>query len=75
MSFSMFVRTLPISFHVFAYDRSFTRSHRRLRSQLRRNVVDFAPDHLETFQAFDRVVTYYHGGQEVVTCALRGVFD
>lgn len=75
IAFSMFVRTLPVSFHTFAYERSFTRGRRQLRSQLRRDVVDFVFDHLEAFQSFDQVAIYYDGGQEAVTSALHGAFD
>lgn len=75
VAFSMFVRTLPISYHTFSYDNTFVKNSEQLQSQLRKDIVDFIFDRLEKFQTFDQVAIYYDGGQEAVTAALHGAFD
>ena len=60
----MFVRTLPISYHTFSYERFFTKDRCELQSQLRKDIVDFVFNHLEAFRGFDRVAIYYNGGQK-----------
>ena len=75
VAFSMFVRTLPISYHTFFYDKAFFKNSDQLQSQLRKDIVDFIFDRLEKFQTFDQVAIYYDGGQEAVTAALHDAFD
>ena len=75
VAFSMFVRTLPVSYHTFKYDAADVRSREGLASRMRRDIVNFLFDHLGRFQLYDRVPIYYDGGHEAVTQALHGAFD
>ena len=61
-AFSMFVRTLPVSYHTFKYDAADVKSWKGLASRMRRDIVNFLFDHLGRFQLFDRVPIYYDGG-------------
>ena len=52
VAFSMFVRTLPISYHTFFYDKAFFKNSDQLQSQLRKDIVDFIFDRLEEVPNF-----------------------
>ena len=70
-AFFVFTRKLPVTFRTFAYvKREFTDS-KTLAARMRRDVVTFLFDHLESFQKFDIVKIYYDDGQKVVSNALR----
>lgn len=71
VSFGTFVRTLPIRYRAFAYRSSEFSTAQRLRALLKRDLTLFLFDHLELFQAFDRVKIYYDNGQPAVTEALH----
>ena len=75
IAFSMFVRTLPITYRVFSYERAYTEDRDRLEARLRKDIIDFVFDRLDDFQLYDRVAIYYDGGQEAVTVSLHGAFD
>lgn len=64
IAFSMFVRTLPITYRVFSYERAYTEDRDRLEARLRKDIIDFVFDRLDDFQLYDRVAIYYDGGQE-----------
>lgn len=72
IAFSMFVRTLPITYRVFSYERAYTEDRDRLEARLRKDIIDFVFDRLDDFQLYDRVAIYYDGGQEAVTASLHG---
>ncbi|MDO4404736.1 MAG: hypothetical protein Q4C09_06840 [Atopobiaceae bacterium] len=48
---------------------------RALAARMRRDIVNFAYDHLEWFQSFEKVPVYYDEGQQAVTSALHLAFD
>lgn len=75
IAFSMFVRTLPITYGVFSYERAYTEDRDRLEARLRKDIIDFVFDRLDDFQLYDQVAIYYDGGQEAVTASLHGAFD
>lgn len=75
IAFSMFVRTLPIRYHIFSYTQSDTSDRNQLEMRLRKDIVNFVFDRLEMFQGFDQVAIYYDGGHEAVSSALHGAFD
>ena len=75
IAFSMFVRTLPITYRVFSYERTYTEDRDRLEARLRKDIIDFVFDRLDDFQLYDQVAIYYDGGQEAVTASLHGAFD
>ena len=75
IAFSMFVRTLPITYGVFSYERAYTEDRDRLEARLRKDIIDFVFDRLDDFQLYDQVTIYYDGGQEAVTASLHGAFD
>ena len=61
IAFSMFVRTLPITYRVFSYERAYTEDRDRLEARLRKDIIDFVFDRLDDFQLYDRVAIYYDG--------------
>ena len=54
IAFSMFVRTLPITYRVFSYERAYTEDRDRLEARLRKDIIDFVFDRLDDFQLYDR---------------------
>ena len=72
--FNALVRQLPISYRTFSYS-SYDTTASNLTARMRRDLVNFAYDHLEWFQSFDSVPVYYDHGQSAVTNALRQAFD
>ena len=72
--FNALIRQLPINYRTFSYS-SYDTSPSNLTARMRRDLVNFAYDHLGWFQSFDSVPVYYDHGQSVVTNAIRQAFD
>ena len=72
--FNAFVRQLPVEYKTFVYS-SYDTDETNLSARIRRDIVNFAYDHLDWFQSFDRVPVYYDEGQQAVTTALHRAFD
>ena len=70
-AFFVFVRKLPITYKTFAYVKKEFQSSHALAARMRRDVVTFLFDHLDSFQEFDLVKIYYDDGQKVVSSTLR----
>ena len=72
--FNAFVRQLPVGYRTFFYS-SYDTTGANLSARMRRDVANFAYDHLEWFQSFGKVPIYYDNGQQAVTTALHKAFD
>ena len=75
IAFSMFVRTLPVSYKTFSYSSGDVPDRDALQSRMRRDIVNFVFEHLEWFQAYDKVPIYYDSGHGATTVALHEAFD
>ena len=53
--FEIFAKTLPVRYHTFAYKRSEVADADKFLKRLQKGVEGFLGDHLEEFQAFDKV--------------------
>lgn len=71
-SFFVFVRKLPVSYKTFVYRRDQLSDSDAFAARLKRDLVVFLVDNLETFQGFDKVKIYYDNGQHMITEALHG---
>lgn len=74
VAFSMFVRTLPVTFHTLYFDSSDVHDLEQLRARMSKDLLRFIEGHLEMFQSFDKVPIYYDGGHEVVTDVIHRTF-
>ncbi len=74
-SFFVFARKLPVSYKTFAYRRSQLSDPEVFAARLKRDLVVFLVDNLETFQGFDKVKIYYDNGQHMITEALHGAIE
>ena len=74
LHFNALVRQLPVKYRTFSYS-SYDTSAPNLTARMRRDLVNFAFDHLDWFQSFGSVPVYYDNGQQAVTNALRQAFD
>ncbi|WP_080802598.1 DUF3800 domain-containing protein [Arabiibacter massiliensis] len=70
-AFFVFARKLPIKYKTFAYVKKEFATPGSLAARMRRDVVTFLFDHLESFQQFAVVKIYYDDGQKVVSSTLR----
>ncbi|MEG1907794.1 MAG: DUF3800 domain-containing protein [Gordonibacter sp.] len=70
-AFFVFARKLPVTYKTFAYVKKEFADSETLAARMRRDVVTFLFDHLESFQRFDIVKIYYDDGQKVVSNTLR----
>lgn len=70
-AFFVFARKLPVTYRTFAYVKKEFATPEILAARMRRDVVTFLFDHLESFQKFDLVKIYYDDGQKVVSSTLR----
>ncbi|MDO4796807.1 MAG: ABC transporter [Coriobacteriales bacterium] len=74
MHFNALVRQLPVEYRTFSYS-SYDTTRDNLAARMRRDIVNFAYDHLEWFQSFEQVPVYYDEDQQAVTTALHRAFD
>lgn len=75
VAFSMFVRTLPISYHSFSFGKMDASNKDELQFKMQKKVESFLLEHLDRFQEFDKVPIYYDGGHQAATHALHEAFD
>lgn len=73
-SFFFFVRNLPIAYKTFSFERGSV-GEGGLDTAMRRSLVLFLFDHLNSFQPYDLIKVYYDDGQSVVTRALHGAIE
>ena len=70
-----FAQKAPITYKVFAIDRKICDSGDALQKRINSVLTIFLEDHLEYFQAFDRIILYYDNGQrelsQILISALR----
>ena len=69
--FEIFAKTLPVRYCTFAYRRSEVADPDKFSKRLRKDVEGFLGDHLEEFQAFDKVKIYYDNAQQAISSALH----
>lgn len=74
-SFFVFVRMLPVSYKTFSYRRSQLSDPELFAARLKRDLVVFLVDNLESFQEFDKVKIYYDNGQHMITKALHEAIE
>ena len=74
MAFSTFAWHVPFSYRTFAYRKDRFDSTEGLAASMRRDLLGFLFDNLETLQSFDGVKIYYDDGQHIVTQTLRRAF-
>ena len=74
-SFYIMVQNLPIQYHTFAYRKRDLSEKTKLPIRMRKDIVLFLYDNLSYFQSFDKIKTYYDGGQQIVSQALRNAVD
>ena len=70
VTFSAFVRRLPINYASFVYRRSEFDDLNKLTARMKRDISNLLFDHLCFFQSFDDVKVYYDDGQDIVKRAL-----
>lgn len=70
-AFAMFVQHLPITYHVFRFEKDASTTPVRLTHQIEKDVSHFLVNRLDYLQSFDNVKIYYDDGQSVVTHALH----
>ena len=75
VAFGTFVRTLPVSYHVFQYTDFDVKNPDQLASRLGEDVEEYIKENLPLFQEYENVAVYYDGGQKSVSKALRSAFD
>ena len=75
VAFATFVRTLPVSYHVFQYTDFDVKNPEQLMGRLGADVEAFIERKYPFFQKFDEVAVYYDGGQKTAGKALRAAFD
>lgn len=74
-SFAAMVRYLPIRYKAFVYPRRYASGIDGLISQMESDLVVFFSDHLDYFQAFQKIKIYYDNGQELVKRALHDAVE
>ena len=74
-AFFVFVRKLPVSYRTFSYRRDQLSDAGAFAARLKRDLVVFLVDNLDTFQSFDKVKIYYDNGQHMITEALHGAIE
>ena len=75
VSFSAFVRRLPVHYVTFSYRSDNVAGREGLLLSLKRDIINYLFDHLEYFQRFDQVKIYYDNGQPTVTGALHAAME
>ena len=74
-SFFVFTRKLPIAYKTFAYRRDELSEPEAFTARLKRDLVVFLVDNLESFQSFDKAKIYYDNGQHMITEALHAAIE
>ncbi|MEI3230290.1 MAG: ABC transporter [Gordonibacter pamelaeae] len=64
---SVFTQSLPFTYQTFAFKKTGFDGADKLLVRMKRDITSFLFDHLEFFQAFDKVKVYYDDGQQAVS--------
>ena len=65
--FLVFTQSLPFTYQTFAFKTTGFDGADKLLVRMKRDITSFLFDHLEFFQAFDKVKVYYDDGQQAVS--------
>lgn len=74
-AFQVFASHSPFTYHVFAYRKSDHGDADGLAVHMRRDLIEYLFNHLESFQRFDAVKVYYDDGQPFITKVLHTAFE
>lgn len=74
VAFNAFVRSIPVTYQVFAYTNFDVKDEIQLAARLEKDIEAFLKDSLEHLQQYDEVAIYYDGGHKAVSTALRNAF-
>ena len=71
-----FMRRVPIGFKTFTFrKREFHGDHDAMVTRMAREIGGYIRENLPFFQAFDRIVVYYDGGQKEITTIINSVLN
>ena len=74
-TFFTMLQHMPIKYHTFVYRKDEFEDEPALVARMKRDVVNFAFDHLDYLQRFERVKVYYDDGQRAVTRSLHDALE
>lgn len=74
-SFATFANKCPITYITFSYQRNKFKSDATMFTGMRRDLILFLFDRLQSFQSYDAVKIYYDDGQNEVTAVLHAAFE
>lgn len=73
--FRAFANKLPFKYHTFSYEKRLYENDAELFGKIRRDLVLFLFDNLDTIQPYETVKIYYDNGQEEVTRVIHSAFE
>lgn len=73
--FRALANNLPFSYHTFAYEKRLFADDENLFTRIRRDLVMYLFDNLETIKSYETVKIYYDDGQDYVTKVIHSAFE
>lgn len=74
-SFTTFANKMSVTYMTLSYQRNKFKSDTTMFARMRRDLILFLFDRLQSFQSYDVVKIYYDDGQNEVTAALHAAFE